>query len=76
MDWDHLTIEVKNYINNRFGAYGIDGELAYNDPRLFPDSIKDLDPENVIDVIREKDISHIMPKSNYPDLDSDINNVV
>jgi len=75
MVWNHLSVEIKNYINNRFGAYGIDRELAYN-ARLFLDSIKGLDPEDMIDVIREKDISHIMPKSNYPDLDSDINNVV
>jgi hypothetical protein len=76
MDWDHLSAEIKNYINNRFVAYGIEGELAYNDPRLFPDSIKDLDPEDMINIIKEKDISHIMPKSIYPDLESDINNVV
>ena len=61
MDWDHLSVEIKNYINNRFEAYGIEGELAYNDPRLFPDTIKELDPEDMINIIKEKDISHIMP---------------
>ena len=68
-----LSSEAKKYINSRFDDYRISGEDAYN--HLFSDDIKDLSSEEVIQFLRQKDVSHIIPQSVQPEKAYDIENV-
>ncbi len=73
---NQLSEEAQSYINGRFAVYGISGEEAYNDNTLFPNEVKELNSDEIIEILRTKDISHVMPKSQYPELESDINNII
>jgi len=75
-DWNVLSNETKSYINDRFAAYDISGFDAFNDESLFPDEIRSLDSKQIIELLKTKDISHVMPKSQYPELESNLNNIV
>lgn len=70
-----LSIECQQYINERFAVYGISGEKAFNYDKIFPEYVKELGSEEIIEILRKKHISHVMPKSLYPELESDIGNV-
>ena len=74
--WKNLSYQARDYIGNRFSTYNIRGEDAYNDQTLFPNEVQNLNSEELIDLLKTKDISHVMPKSLYPELESDISNIV
>tara|TARA_B100000809_G_scaffold248991_1_gene279685 strand:- start:285 stop:1220 length:936 start_codon:yes stop_codon:yes gene_type:complete len=75
-DWNNLSKIAQDYINQRFNIYNINGEKAFNDILLFPHEIKELDSNEIIEILKTKDISHVMPSSLFPELKSDINNIV
>jgi hypothetical protein len=76
MEWYDLSIESRSYIHNRFMEYNIDGQQAFNNEILFPEEIKELNSEQIIELLSSKDISHVLPKSHFPELGNDINNIV
>jgi hypothetical protein len=76
MEWNNLTYESRNYIHDRFMEYNIPGHEAYSDEMIFPNEIKELDSEEIIQFLQIKDISHVLPVSQFPELKSDINNIV
>ncbi|ANV85924.1 hypothetical protein AWQ21_15465 (plasmid) [Picosynechococcus sp. PCC 7003] len=73
LDYYGLPLEQQQYLAQRFGAYGLDPELAYD--TLLPDTVKNQGPEAIEEFMRHKDISHIYPQSQYPHLSGDLNNV-
>lgn len=74
--WNNLSRDTKDYINQRFSTYKINGEDAFNDNILFPNEIKELESESIYEILKTKDISHVMPSSQYPELKYDINNII
>ena len=50
-----LQKRTQDYINDRYGTYGIDGEDAFNS---FPDKLQDLPPEKIEEFLQTKHISH------------------
>lgn len=75
-DWNNLSRVAQDYINQRFSIYGIKGQKAFNDNLLFPNEIKELESNEIIEILKTKDISHVMPSSQYPELKYDINNII
>ena len=71
-----LPSDVQTYINERFGTYRISGKDAYESHHIFPQALKDEDPENLISILEHKHISHIMPKSKFPELEDQIGNII
>jgi hypothetical protein len=68
-----LPKNTQDYINDRYGTYGIDGEDAFNS---FPDKLKELPPEKIEDFLQIKHISHKNPRSKFPDQEDDIENTL
>lgn len=75
-DWNNLSRVAQDYINQRFSIYDINGQKAFNDNLLFPNEIKELESNEIIEILKTKDISHVMPSSQYPELKYDINNII
>ena len=75
MTWhyDDLPPEEQAYLDQRFTAHGLDSELAYD--YLIPDAVKTQGPDSVEIFMRQKDISHIYPQSDYLELADQLNNV-
>lgn len=71
-----LPEQLRNYINERFAHHNMSGEAAFNHPGIFPDELKNMSPNNMIQVLENKDISHIMPVSKYPELSDNLDNVI
>ena len=67
---------IQDYINERFSNHGISGAEAYELPHLFPDELKARSPMDIRTVLEKKEISHIMPKSKYPELADKAENVI
>ena len=67
---------IQDYINERFSNHGISGAEAYELPHLFPDELKARSPMDILTVLEKKEISHIMPKSKYPELADKAENVI
>lgn len=68
-----LSINAQNYINSRFSQYNIDGEHAFES--IFSDEMRELSSDQIIQLLRQKDISHIVSQSNSPELASSLDNV-
>ena len=73
MNFTDLPSEQQRYLASRFGTYDLDPELAYD--YLIPNEVKFQGAEAVEEFMRNKDISHIYPQSDFPDLSNDWNNV-
>ena len=73
--FNERTQKLKDVINERFGRYGIDGREAYEQQHIFSDELKSKPDEHILEVLDNKHISHIMPKSKSPEFESDVNNV-
>ncbi len=71
--WKNLTPETKAYWNERFDHYEIDGAEAFD--TLLHQSAQELSDEELILFLERKDISHIIPQSEAPELADDPNNV-
>ena len=76
MEWYDLSTDSRSYIQSRFMEYNIDGKQAFNNEILFPDKIKELNSDQIVELLESKDISHVLPKSQFPELEYDINNIV
>lgn len=72
-EWDQLNREVQDYWRDRFAQYGIDGEEAYD--QLLSEEAKQLGPDELQAFLGYKDISHIVPRSEDPELADDLTNV-
>jgi len=70
-----LPKSVQQYINQRFGEYGISGKDAYESD-IFPEELKDLQPDELLSFLKYKNISHIKPQKHYPDISDNIGNVI
>ncbi|PKG52286.1 hypothetical protein [Olleya sp. 1-3] len=68
-----LSQNAQDYINSRFQHYDISGEEAFN--TVFSDEIKDLSSDQVVEIIKQKDISHILSQSSSPETVSNLDNV-
>tara|TARA_Y100000591_G_C21789921_1_gene675997 strand:+ start:64 stop:1035 length:972 start_codon:yes stop_codon:yes gene_type:complete len=76
MNFSDLPPRVQEYLNDRFGRYNINGEDAFNTPSIIPEEIKNLSPENIISYMEKKHISHVYPKSKFPELESELSNII
>jgi hypothetical protein len=72
-DFSSLSIDLQEYINQRFSLYSVAGEDAYE--KLLIDEATNLSDTDLRQLLRDKDISHIVPQSHSPELASDIDNV-
>ncbi|MUU79907.1 hypothetical protein [Winogradskyella endarachnes] len=68
-----LSKDAQDYINSRFSQYDINGEEAFDS--LFSDEMKELSSDQIVELMRQKDISHIISQSNSPELTSNLDNV-
>ena len=68
-----LSENAQNYINGRFSHYKISGEEAFNS--IFSEETRELSSDQIIELLKQKDISHIISQSNSPELASSLNNV-
>ncbi len=71
----NLSFEAQIIIRERFSRYNIDGQYAYDHSDIFSDQVKDMSSNDIVSFLQHKDISHIYPKSQYPFLEDDINNI-
>ena len=75
-NFHELPVNVRDYINERFSYHNMSGEEAFNHPGIFPDELKSMNPDDIVEVLENKDISHIMPVSKYPELSDNLDNVI
>jgi hypothetical protein len=72
--FNELPKELRNYISQRAAEYpGLSPEELYKSK--VPDVFKDDGPESVKQFFEHKDISHILPRSKYPEHEGDIDNI-
>tara|TARA_B100001057_G_C22826064_1_gene941476 strand:- start:570 stop:1022 length:453 start_codon:yes stop_codon:yes gene_type:complete len=71
----NLSLEAQIIIRERFGRYNIDGQYAFDHGDIFSDEVKNMSSNDIITFLEHKDISHIYPRSQYPFLEGDINNI-
>ena len=76
LTFSDLPFKIQYYINERFSEYGINGEAAFNSPNIFPDELKELSPDDLYTLLQKKHISHIMPKSQYPEFEDKVENII
>ena len=70
-----LSFEAQAIIHERFIRYGIDGKTAFDSSGIFSNEAKNLSDKDLIIFLDNKDISHIYPKSKYPEYREDIDNI-
>lgn len=68
----NLSPKVQSYLNERYSRYGISGEEGFN--HHLNDDAKNLSSDELIELLQQKDISHIHPQSSHPEWSEDINN--
>lgn len=68
-----LSENAQDYINGRFSHYNINGEQAFDS--IFSEEMRELSSDQIIELLRQKDISHIISQSNSPELASNLDNV-
>lgn len=66
------SADTQAYLNERYGRYGISGEDGYNNH--LSDEAKELSSDELIELMEQKDISHIVPQSKDPSQAGDIEN--
>ena len=71
----NLSLEAQIIIRERFGRYNIDGQYAFDHGDIFSDEVKSMSSNDIITFLEHKDISHIYPRSQYPYLEGNINNI-
>ena len=71
----NLSFEAQIIIRERFGRYNIDGQYAFDHGDIFSDQVKSMSNNDIIEFLEHKDISHIYPKSYYPSLEDNIDNI-
>lgn len=77
INWEDLSQKTRDYFDSRFANHGMDGETAFNHPKIIPiKSREELDSDAIEQLLREKEISHVMSQANFPELASDYNNIV
>lgn len=67
-----LSPKAQAYFNERYGRYGISGEDGYN--THLSDEAKELSSNELIELMEQKDISHIVPQFTDPSQAGDIEN--
>ena len=50
-NFSDLPDQLRNYINERFSSHNMSGEAAFNHPGIFPDELKNMSPDNIIEVL-------------------------
>jgi hypothetical protein len=68
-----LSENAQDYIIGRFSNYNISGEQAFES--IFSDEMRELSSDQIVELLRQKDISHIISQSNSPELASNLDNV-
>ena len=76
MKFEDLAKEVQDKIMSRFANWDMDGKEAFENPNIFPEEFNQSEPEEKLKILEFKQISHKYSRSNYPELESDINNVI
>ena len=77
INWEDLSQQTRDYFDSRFANHGMDGETAFNHSHIIPyEAREELDSNGIEQLLRDNEISHIMPQAHYPDLSSDYNNIV
>ena len=71
----NLSFEAQIIIRERFGRYNIDGQHAFDHGDIFSDQVKSMSSNDIVEFLGHKDISHIYPKSYYPSLEDNIDNI-
>lgn len=72
-DFQDLPSWLQTYINDRYGTYDINGEEAFES---WPEEMQELPPEQIKDILSGKDISHKLPKSQFPEQADDLDNTM
>ena len=70
-----LGIELQNKLKDNFGRYGMSAEHMYDNTDFFSQEMKGLTDSEFLKMLEMKNISHIYPQSQYPDLISEPWNV-
>lgn len=70
-----LTLELQMILRERFGRYNMEAEYMFDKSGIFSDEVRSLHDIDIINFIEKKDISHIYPRSLYPELKSEPTNV-
>ena len=68
-----LSEDAQDYISGRFSNYNISGEDAFES--IFSDEMRELSSDQIVELLKQKDISHIISQSNSPELASNLDNV-
>ena len=76
MKFEDLAKEVQDYINKRASSYNRTGEELFNQKHIFPEEFNELNPNEMIEFLKYKDISHIYSQSKYPHLREDLDNII
>ena len=71
----NLSLEAQLIIKERFGRYNIDGQYAFDYGDIFSNEVKRMSSNDIITFLEHKDISHIYPRSQFPSLEGNIDNI-
>ena len=74
--FQNLPISIQEIITQKLGRWGINGETFYETPEKFPEGFEDADLSTQLAFLDKKEVSHIKPRSDFPDNTSDIDNVI
>lgn len=71
--FQQLSPEAQAYLNERYGRYGISGEDGFNEH--LKEQAEELSSDELVALLREKDISHIVPQAIDPEQAGDLDNI-
>ena len=75
MNFFDLQLSTQDELKDRFTRYGIDAQYMYDETNFFSQEMKSLPESEFLDVFDMKHISHIYPRSKFPDLAGDPTNI-
>ena len=75
MKYSDLSKTMQDVLTDRFGRYGISGEHMYDNTTFFSNEMKNLSESEFLQMFDMKHISHIYPRSKFPEYTSEPWNV-
>ena len=75
MKYSDLSKTMQDVLSDRFGRYGISGEYMYDNTTFFSNEMKSLSESEFLQMFDMKHISHIYPRSKFPEYTSETWNV-
>ena len=73
--FDQLSTELQLVLEERFSRYDLDAEYMFDGSEIFSDQVKSMSDLDILSFMDKKDISHIYPIRDFPELASEPSNI-